>query len=73
MRPIEKIAVIRATGRLGEPVVAELAKSVQIRAIVRSPEKARKMLPSNVEIIQGSSKERQETDLQSCAAADRSG
>ena len=69
MRPIEKIAVIGTTGQLGAPVVAELAKSVQIR----SPEKARKMLPSNVEIIQGSSKERQETDLQSCAAADRSG
>lgn len=53
MRPIKKIAVIGATGRLGAPVVVELAKTFQVRAIVRSPDKARTMLPSNVEIVQG--------------------
>jgi uncharacterized protein YbjT (DUF2867 family) len=53
VRPIRKIVVIGATGRLGVPVVAELAKAFQIRAIVRSPEKARAVLPSNVEIVQG--------------------
>lgn len=53
MRPIRKIVVVGATGRLGVPVVAELAKTFQIRAIVRSPEKARTVLPSNVEIVQG--------------------
>lgn len=53
MKPIKKIAVIGATGRLGVPVVTELAKTFQVRAIVRSPEKARKVLPSNVEIVQG--------------------
>lgn len=53
MRPIKKIAVIGATGRLGAPVAVELAKTFQIRAIVRSPEKARTMLPANVEIVQG--------------------
>ena len=73
MRPIERIAVIGAKGRLGAPVVAELAKTFRVRAIVRSVERARKMLLSNIEMIQGSSRERQETDLQSCAAADRSG
>lgn len=53
MRTIQKIAVIGATGRLGAPVVAELAKTFQVRAIVRSPEKAAKMLPPNVEIVAG--------------------
>ena len=53
MRPIKKIAVIGATGRLGAPVAAELAKSFQVRAIVRSPDKAKSMLPSNVEVVQG--------------------
>lgn len=53
MRPIEKIAVIGATGRLGAPVAAELAKTFQVRAIVRSPDKAGTMLPANVEIVQG--------------------
>jgi uncharacterized protein YbjT (DUF2867 family) len=53
MRQIKKIAVVGATGRLGAPVVAELAKTFQVRAIVRSPDKARTKLPSNVEIVQG--------------------
>lgn len=53
MRQIRKIAVVGATGRLGAPVVAELAKTFQVRAIVRSPDKARAKLPPNVEIVQG--------------------
>ncbi len=53
MKLIKTIAVIGATGRLGAPVVVELAKHFQVRAIVRSREKAKTMLPSNVEIVQG--------------------
>lgn len=53
MRPIERIAIIGATGRLGAPVAAELAKNFRLRAIVRSPDKARTMLPPQVEIVQG--------------------
>jgi uncharacterized protein YbjT (DUF2867 family) len=53
MRPIKRIAVLGATGRLGAPVAAELAKTFQVRAIVRSPDKARTMLPPDVEIVQG--------------------
>ncbi|SCU78316.1 LAMI_0A04214g1_1 [Lachancea mirantina] len=48
---IQKIAVIGATGRLGAPVTAELSKNFDVRALVRSPEKAKKMLPDNVEIV----------------------
>ena len=51
MPSITKIAVIGATGRLGVPVAAELAKTFQVRAIVRSPDKARTMLPAGVEIV----------------------
>lgn len=57
MRPIRKIAVIGATGRLGAPVTAELAKNFEVQAIVRSPEKARKMLPTNIRIIEGNLKD----------------
>lgn len=52
MEPIRTIGVIGATGRLGAPVAAELAKHFQVRAIVRSPDKARRILPPNVEIAQ---------------------
>jgi uncharacterized protein YbjT (DUF2867 family) len=45
--------VIGATGRLGTPVVVELAKTFEVRAIVRAPDKARIRLPANVEIVQG--------------------
>ncbi len=50
MGSIRNIAVIGATGRLGAPVATELAKAFQVRAIVRSPEKARAMLPEEMEI-----------------------
>lgn len=53
MKSIKKIAVIGATGRLGMPVVQELATAFQVRAIVRSPEKAKTLLPSSVEIVKG--------------------
>nr|WP_314262118.1 NAD(P)H-binding protein [uncultured Devosia sp.] len=53
MKPIRTIAVIGATGRLGAPVATELARAFEVRAIVRSPEKARAMLPANVEIVPG--------------------
>jgi len=53
MTSIRKIAVIGATGRLGAPVVAEFAKTFNVQAIVRSPDKARSMLPPSVEIIRG--------------------
>jgi uncharacterized protein YbjT (DUF2867 family) len=53
MKEITSIAVIGATGRLGAPVTAELAKRFRVRAIVRSFDKAKKTLPSNVEIVQG--------------------
>ena len=52
MPPIQIIAVVGATGRLGAPVARELAKTFQVRALVRSPEKARTMLPSNVEVVE---------------------
>lgn len=52
IRPIKTIGVVGATGRLGAPVTVELAKSFQVRAIVRTPEKARSMLPADVEIVQ---------------------
>lgn len=57
MRPIRRIAVVGATGRLGAPVAVELAKTFQVRAIVRSVEKAKTMLPANVEIVQGDLRE----------------
>ncbi len=53
MKRIEKIAVIGATGRLGAPVTKELAKTFRVRAVVRSLDKARRLLPPNAEIVQG--------------------
>ena len=64
MKSIKTIAVVGATGRLGVPVVVELAKHFQVRAIVRSREKAKSMLPTNVEIVQGDLR-----DIQSLRAA----
>lgn len=51
MPPIETIAIIGATGRLGAPVARELAKSFKVRALARSPKKAHAMLPPNVEVV----------------------
>jgi uncharacterized protein YbjT (DUF2867 family) len=52
MPAIQTIAVVGATGRLGAPVTRELAQTFRVRALVRSPEKAKTMLPANVEIVQ---------------------
>ncbi|MBL7238537.1 MAG: NAD(P)H-binding protein [Komagataeibacter hansenii] len=52
MKPIRTIAVIGATGRLGAPVATELVRHFEVRATVRSPDKARRMLPDTVEIVQ---------------------
>lgn len=57
MPPIRTIAVIGATGRLGAPVARELAKTFQVRALVRSPDKARTMLPAGVEVVQADLRE----------------
>lgn len=57
MSTINKIAVIGATGKLAIPVVNELVKHFQVRAIVRNPEKARNVLPSQVEIVPGDLKD----------------
>jgi uncharacterized protein YbjT (DUF2867 family) len=53
MTTIRKIAIVGATGRLGLPVVRELAKNFAVRAIVRSTEKAAQILPPGVEIVKG--------------------
>ena len=53
MRPTGKLAVIGAMGRLGAPVAAKLARHFDVKVIIRSPDKARKRLPANVEIVQG--------------------
>jgi uncharacterized protein YbjT (DUF2867 family) len=50
---ISTISVIGATGKLAIPVIKELVKSFQVRAIARSPDKARALLPASVEIVQG--------------------
>ena len=52
MKAIKRIAIIGATGRLGAPVAIALAKHFQVRAIVRSPDKAKAMLPHDVEVFQ---------------------
>lgn len=57
MSTIERIAVIGATGKLAIPVVRELVKHFQVRAIVRNPEKARQVLPREVEIVFGDLKD----------------
>jgi uncharacterized protein YbjT (DUF2867 family) len=51
MPAIKKIAVVGATGRLGAPVATELARHFEVRALVRSPDKARAMLPAAIEIV----------------------
>lgn len=53
MSEIERITVVGATGKLAVPVVEELTKHFKVRAIVRNPEKAAKLLPREVEIVEG--------------------
>ena len=54
MNEIKSIAFIGATGKLAIPVVKILAENgFSIRAIVRNVDKAKQLLPSNVEIVFG--------------------
>ena len=51
---MKKITVIGATGQLGLPVTKELnKKGVKVKAIVRDIEKAKTLLPEQVEIVFG--------------------
>ena len=51
---MKKITVFGATGMLGQPVVKELVNAgFEITAMVRSPEKARKVLPESINFISG--------------------
>jgi uncharacterized protein YbjT (DUF2867 family) len=50
---LKKIAVIGATGMLGVPVVAELVKAgFEVTALVRNPERARRVLPAQTTLVQ---------------------
>lgn len=48
------IAIVGATGRLAQPVIRQLLwHGFQVRAVVRSIEKAKKLLPDSVALVQG--------------------
>lgn len=50
---MKKVAVIGATGRLASVVINEMVeKGIFVKALVRNIEKAKKLLPSEVEIIE---------------------
>lgn len=50
---MKKIAVIGATGRLAPVVINEMVKNgFKVRALVRDPEKARKLLPTQTDIVE---------------------
>jgi uncharacterized protein YbjT (DUF2867 family) len=52
MTAIKRIAVIGATGMLGLPVTAALARAgFAVGALVRNPDAARKVLPEEIEVI----------------------
>src|SRR5688572_25446985 len=52
--PTTRILVIGATGMLGRPVAERLhAEGFAVRALARSPEQARGLLPAGVDIVQG--------------------
>lgn len=54
LNKIQSIAFIGGTGKLGVPVVKMLAENgFTVRAIVRDLEKARRLLPKNVELVLG--------------------
>ncbi|WPP50141.1 SDR family oxidoreductase [Catalinimonas niigatensis] len=51
---IQKVLFVGATGMLGRPVALELHKAgYQLRALVRNVEKARKLLPQDIELVEG--------------------
>ncbi|MCW8333649.1 SDR family oxidoreductase [Vibrio paucivorans] len=61
----KELTIIGATGFLSTTITQQLSSSgVSIRVIARNPEKARKTLPSNVEIVKGDV-----SDLQSLTKA----
>lgn len=51
IKRIERIAIIGATGKLALPVMEELAKEFQLRAVVRDVERAKQLLPK-IELMQ---------------------
>lgn len=61
---MKKITVFGATGMLGQPVVKELTSAgFEVKAMVRSPEKARAVLPANVPLERGDLKN--QSDIES--------
>lgn len=51
---MKQITIIGATGVLGSPITKQLSKrGVQVKAVVRDVEKAKELLPNNVEIVYG--------------------
>ena len=51
---MKEITIIGATGTLGLPVTKELNnKGVNVKAVVRDVEKAKEILPENVEVVYG--------------------
>lgn len=58
MSNLPTIGIIGATGMLGRPVALELIKAdFEVKALVRNPNKAAKVLPIEVHLIQGDLKE----------------
>ena len=52
--PPERILVVGATGMLGRPVAERLlAEGFAVRALSRSPERARGLLPAGIEVVPG--------------------
>lgn len=59
----QKIAFVGATGMIGLPVAKALAaKDFHVTALVRYPEKARKLLPASVTFIQGDLRNKQDIE-----------
>jgi len=48
-----KIAIIGATGMLGQPVAKELAKAFDVTALVRDEAKAKSVLPGSIRLVKG--------------------
>ncbi|MFZ5554199.1 MAG: SDR family oxidoreductase [Bacteroidota bacterium] len=61
---VTNVLVIGATGMLGKPVTAELLNAgFRVFALVRSPEKAKRELPSDVNFIRGDLKKKEDVML----------
>lgn len=60
---MQKITVFGATGMLGKPVVRELVDAgFEVTAFVRSPEKARAILPASVNLTKGDLQNKQDIE-----------